>query len=594
MASQSDAILRAAFEAPRLSLSRRRVLKLLGAGTMLPLGLSLLAACADDDDDEPAAEASDDSTDEPETDDQPESEDDEEPVDPDDDDEAGEESAADGDPASGGVLELALLMEPDALDPAQTIQAVASTVNANIYDRLIYISYDGAPEPWVAEGWETSDDGRELTFHIRSGITFHDGDELTADAVKFTFDRILDPDMASPALGQAGTLESVEVIDDSTVTLHFTEPYAPIYSNISISYFGIVSPAAVEEHGDQFRRNPVGSGPFQFKEWPTGQHIELERFDDYVNHRAEDDNAGEAYLDGLRFQFIGEAATRLAALETGELHVSDVDLNQAASIAADPDYQVIVWEDATNNNFLEFVDRAPFNEPAVRQAIACCIDRETIVESVYNGYATANLLPMPVGVAGWDEQIGLDHGYPFDTDRAQQILEDDGWERGDDGIWEKGEHRLEFTLLYYSGRETVRISCELMQPTLESVGMAVDLQMVEFGTMQGMIEAGDFDVNWMRWTWPEPVILSLLFKSPGWVGQLSDPDLDELLEAADTEMDPETRIERIHDALRYLLDQAYVAPIVTDWIIVAARSEVHGYRWDSMGSPRYVDVWLEA
>ncbi len=561
--------------------TRRGFVRLLGLGAAIPVGASLLAACETDDDDDDVVV---DDTDPAAPDDDPDEVDD---------DVADDEDVPDGEPQRGGILNLAIIEDPDSMDPAGTIQATASSVQAHIYDRLVYISEDRTPEPWVAEDWEASDDGTELTFHIRSGVMFHDGTELDGDAVKQSFERILDPDMASPALAQMGTLQELELIDDHSVLFRFEEPYAPFYTNISISYGGIVSPAAVEEHGDGFGRNPVGSGPFQFKEWPTGQRIALERFEDYVNYRGDDTNDGAAYVDELHFDIISDVSTRLAALESGELDISDVDRQQAPDIEEDPNFQIIRWEDATNHNFLEFVDREPFNYPEVRRAIACCVDRQTIVDAAYNGYASPNLLPMPTGLAGWDEEIGMEHGYPFDLDRAQQILEDAGWEIGDDGVWTDGEHRLDFTLLFYSGNENIRVACEILQATLNDFGMDVELQVMDFGAMQGVIEEGDFDVNWMRWTWPDPVILSLLFESPGWVGQVSDEELDELLLAADTEMDPDARIDRVQDALRYILDQAIVAPILTDWVINAAGSHVHGYRLDTLGGARYIDVWLE-
>jgi peptide/nickel transport system substrate-binding protein len=578
--------------------SRRSFMRLVGLSATIPVASTLLAACGEDDaTDDTAVDAPDDTDDaDPaapdETDDaedDPDTADDAEP----DDTEDTEDDAPAGEPQSGGILNTYVIEDPDSMDPAGTIQATASSVQTHIYDRLVYISEDRVPEPWVAEDWDVSDDGTELTFHIREGVLFHDGTDLDGEAVAASFSRILDPDRSSPALAQMGTLQEVEATDDYTAVFRFEEPYAPFYTNIAISYGGIVSPTAAEEQGDAFGRNPVGSGPFQFKEWPTGQAIILERFEDYVNYRGDDDNDGAAYVDEVHFNVISDVSTRLAALQSGELDISDVDRNQAPQIEEDPELNMIRWEDATNHNFLEFVDREPFNYPEVRQAIACCIDRETIVEAAYNGYASPNLLPMPTGLAGWDEEIGLEHGYPYDLDRAQQILEDAGWEPDNDGVLTDGEHRLEFTLLYYSGNEPIRVSCEILQATLESIGMSVELEVMEFGAMQGVIESGDFDVNWMRWTWPDPVILSLLFKSPGWVGQVSDDELDGLLNEADAEMDPDERINKVQTALEYILEEAIVAPILTDWILIATGGHVHGYRLDALGAARFVDVWLE-
>jgi peptide/nickel transport system substrate-binding protein len=577
--------------------SRRSFVRLVGLGATIPVVSSLLAACGDDDaTDDTTADVTDDSddadaepaaTDDEDVDADPDAEDD---ADPDEDD--GDDAPA-GDPQTGGILNTYVIEDPDSMDPAGTIQATASSVQTHIYDRLVYISEDRVPEPWIATDWEASDDGTELTFHIREDVVFHDGTDLDAEAVAASFSRILDPDRSSPALAQMGSLQEVEATDDYTAVFTFEEPYAPFYTNIAISYGGIVSPTAAEELGDGFGRNPVGSGPFQFKEWPTGQAIILERFEDYVNYRGDDENDGPAYVDELHFNVISDVSTRLAALQSGELDISDVDRNQAPQIEEDGAFNMIRWEDATNHNFLEFVDRAPFNYPEVRQAIACCIDRETIVDAAYNGYASPNLLPMPTGLAGWDESIGQEYGYPYDLDRAQEILADAGWEPDSDGVLTDGEHRLEFTLLYYSGNEPIRVSCEILQATLESIGMSVELEVMEFGAMQGVIESGDFDVNWMRWTWPDPVILSLLFKSPGWVGQVSDEELDELLDDADAEMDPDERINKVQDALQYILEEAIVAPILTDWILNATGSHVHGYRLDALGAARFVDVWLE-
>ncbi len=501
--------------------------------------------------------------------------------------------ASDDDGKRGGVLLLASSIDPDALDPAGTIQLAADALNDSIYDRLVYIGRDRSPHPWVADNWEVSADGTELSFSIRDGLTFHDGEVLDAAAVKFSFDRILDPEKTSPAKAQMGTLETVDLVDDSTVLFTFSEPYAPFFTNISLGYGGIVSPAGVALHGDAFGKNPVGSGPFKLKKWTTGQEIVLERFEEYVNHRDDGPNTGTAYVDEISFQIISEAATRFAALESGELHVSDVDVNQIPNIEGSDDFQVVIWKEATNHNFLEYANKAPFTDVAVRQAIAHSIDRESIVESAWNGYATPNLNPMPVGVAGWDAAIGEEYGYPFDLDKAAQILADAGYTAGSDNVLEKDGVKLAFTLLVYSGSEPARVASEIIQATLNTIGFKVEIQIMEFGAELPLLEAGDFDVDWMRWTWPDPVILSLLFKTPGWTNQTSDPELDNLLSVADTALDPDARISATHEALTYILQKAIIAPIATDFIVRAARKEVKGYEWDAIGYPRYGNVWLE-
>ncbi len=492
----------------------------------------------------------------------------------------------------GGTFHLATGTEPDALDPAKTIQLAADSFNDNLYDRLVFIGPDRLPHPWLSEKWDISQDGKQITFTIRKGIKFHDGTDLDGAAVKFSFDRILEPATASPAKAQMGTLQSIDLVDPVTVRFNFSAPYAPFFTNISLGYGGIVSPTAVKKAGDTFGHNPVGSGPFKLKEWVTGQRITLERYADYKNFRTDGTNTGPAYLDTLEFKIIADPATRLAALQSGELDVSDVDVQQIDKIKSDPKYQIVIWKDATDMNFFEYANKEPFTDLAVRQAIAYSIDRDSIVKSAWNGYATVNLNPQPAGVAGWDATIGQQYGYPFNLDKAKKVLADGGYTTGPNGILQKNGKPLAFTMLVYSGSPPAKTAAEIVQATLQTIGVKMEIQIMEFGAEQPLLNAGKFDVDWMRWTWPDPVIESLLFKSPGWTKQLSDPDLDKLLTVADATLDPEKRVAANHEIQKYILQKAYIAPIATDWIIRAARANVKGYAWDAIGYPRYVNMSL--
>jgi peptide/nickel transport system substrate-binding protein len=389
-----------------------------------------------------------------------------------------------------------------------------------------------------------------------------------------------------------GTLQSTELVGDSSVRFTFKQPYAPFFTNISLGYGGIVSPAAVKKYGDTFGHHPVGSGPFKLQQWATGQRITLAKNAGYHNYRTDDSNSGAAYLDALDHKIIADAPTRLAALQSGELDVSDVDVHQVPSIQANPKYQIIIWKDATNHDFLEYAHKAPFTDLAVRQAIAYSIDRVNIVKAAWNGYATPNLLPMPVGVAGWDASIGEKYGYPYNLGKAKQALAGAGYTAGSDGVLQKAGKSLAWTLMVYSGSDPAKTASEIIQAALNSIGMKVKIQIVEFASELPVLNKGGFDVDWMRWTWPDPVIESLLFKSPGWTHQLSDPALDKLCVAADTTLNPEDRIVKVHAVEQYILEHAYNAPIATDWLINAARAPVKGYNWDAIGYPRYINVWL--
>jgi peptide/nickel transport system substrate-binding protein len=496
-----------------------------------------------------------------------------------------------GQPVQGGVLHLALGEDPDQLDPARTIELTASDVMNVVYERLVYIGTDGLPHPWVAESWEISPDGKVITFKIRQGIKFHDGTDLDANAVKVSFDRILDPEMAAPYKTFVGSLESVESPDPTTAVFTFSEPYAPFFTNSTI--IGIVSPAAVEKFGDDFGHNPVGSGPFMFKEWQPGTKIIFERFPDYANYREDDTNKGPAYVDGIEYNIIGEDATRSAAFEAQELDLLDVPFEDVARFSETPGVSILSLKEANDFNFVEFANRPPFNNVAFRQAVSYAIDRDSIVELSYLGNATANQCPVPVGNAAYDAALCAEYGYGYDLEKAKAALAEAGLTDSDgNGFVEMDGQELVVTLWTYTGFAERQKALEIMQADLNSIGLKTEIEQIDFGAMQPKMESGEIGFDYMRWTLADQSILSSLFKSPGWVKQTSDPELDKLIAVADTTVDPAKRLEASHAVMQYVLEHALIAPIATDWINEAAHDYVKNYHWDALNTPRLNDVWL--
>jgi peptide/nickel transport system substrate-binding protein len=159
-------------------------------------------------------------------------------------------------------------LEPDNLDPAVTPFAVSHTVMMNIYDTLVWQGTDGKFYPGLAQKWDISPDGTTFTFNLRSDVKFHDGTPFNADAVKFTFDHIVDPASHSGfAASLLGPYDHSEVVDPSTVKVYFTGPYAPFLDSASQAFLAIVSPTAVNKDPQAFLRNPVGTGFMKFQEW---------------------------------------------------------------------------------------------------------------------------------------------------------------------------------------------------------------------------------------------------------------------------------------------------------------------------------------
>lgn len=507
---------------------------------------------------------------------------------------------AESGPRQGGIIMVGNIEDPNSLDPHKTIMATASGIMTWIYDRLFYIDANGLPAGRLAESWTVSDDSRVLTVKLREGRTFHNGEPVNAAAVVFTFNRLLDPATAAPARGQVGPLQSVTALDDYTVEFVFEEPYAPFFFAASGSYLGILPPGAVTELGDDFGRNPIGSGPFKFAEWRTGQEIRLVRNPDYVNVRSDRNNPGAPYVDGITFKTIPELGTRIAALETGEINVLGLAREAVSLFQDNPDYNIITAQETASLNFVEFnYKRPPFNDPKFRRAFGLAIDKEAIVLGAYGGFATLNPNPYPNGNPGWDPTIGETYGMPYDPEAAAALFEEAGWvldpargirvARGVEGVPDGTPAQFE---CWTYPAEIKQRECEIIQANLADLGVTITIQLTDFGTMSAEMPKAEFDFDVMRWTWNEPVILSLLFKCPGWQQLFCDPELDKLLIAAETEMNPTARLELVREIQKYLLQQAVIIPLTSDWYITGSAAAIQDLRYDSTFGLTYDDVWF--
>ncbi|MBN9391885.1 MAG: ABC transporter substrate-binding protein [Chloroflexi bacterium] len=499
-------------------------------------------------------------------------------------------AAAAGKP--GGTLNYALPQEPDQLDPAKTVLGASNAVNSAIYERLVYIGTDGLPHPWVAESWTIADGGKTLTFKIRSGLKFTDGTPLDASAVKANFDRILDPKTASATKSFFGTLKTVDAPDATTAIFHFDSPYAAFFTNASIGYGGIVSPAAVAKYGDQYGRNPVGSGPFMFKSWTTGQNITLVKNPDYKNYRADIDNPGPAYIDTLNFQIIPEPATQLASLQRGSTDiVNPVQTDNVPTITGDSNLNLLQVKSSTQLVFLNFADKAPTDDVALRKAISYAVDRKTIIDNALNGYATATTAPLPTGVAGYDPNL---NPYPFDVDKAKQTLKDGGWVAGADGIVAKDGKPASFTLLTYSGDSGIKRTTEILQANLKAIGIDLKINILEISAVVPLLSKGDYDIALIGVGWPDISFLSLSYLGKGGAIFLrkEDPTVDDLITKSDQTLDPAARIEVAKQAEKALLDNAKVVPLYTPYVLLGVQKKVNGFKLDALQNLLFNDVTL--
>ena len=295
-----------------------------------------------------------------------------------------------------------------SLDPHATNDAPSSKVTVQIYDRLVEQDDNMNIIPSLAESWEQPDDVTTV-FHLRKGVKFHNGEPLTAADVKFSLDRMKNSPQVSHIIG---TVDKVEVVDENTVKVITKQPFGALLSHLCHPTAAILNEKAVKDAGDSYGQHPVGTGPYKFVSWASGDRIVLEANPDYF--------LGETPIKNVIFRAIPEATSRTIGLETGEIDIAyDIEGMDKERIREDKNL-VFLEEPSLSIDYIGFnTKKAPFNDVRVRQAIASTINVDDIISTVYKGSATkANSLIGPKVFGHSDEA----KAWTVDIDKAKMDL----------------------------------------------------------------------------------------------------------------------------------------------------------------------------
>ena len=470
--------------------------------------------------------------------------------------------------------------DPVSLDAQEETTAPGAWVFGNVIEPLITLNADMEIEPRLAERWEFVDDTR-LRFYLREGVEFHDGTPFNADAVKFTWDRALFSDPPGRWASLAGPIAAVEVVDEYTVDIVAERPYGPLLLTSTMVYTGVVSPAAVERLGDDYARNPVGTGPFEFVEWRTNESITLEANDDYWRGRPD--------LDRVVFRTVPEAGARTLALQSGEadmlLKPNPADL---ASFESSDEFDVLA---ATGLRvfYLGFnLKRSPLDEPLVRQAIAHAIDVPGIVENLLEDAATVPTSVISPGVLGYAD-MNLDERYPYDPDAAIALLEEAGFTQNDDGIMERDGEALTLQMLPAAGRYLQdQEVAEVIQEFLRQVGIQVELNVFEWATTftqlrEDPLQYDMFSFGWLTTTADADYTMYSNFRSDqfppdSWNSwRYANDEVDALLTQAREETDVATREDLYAEVQAILAEDLPAVPIYNTIEVTVVGSDVEGF-----------------
>ena len=427
-------------------------------------------------------------------------------------------------PKQGGTMTWVGHQEVAGLSPAFMGPTVHWVMIINVQNPLVTVDEFNEQELVLAKSVDVAADGLTYTFHLHEGVLFHDGSELTAEDVAYTYDYYRNPDNGAPIVGRFTGISSVEAPDKYTVQVNMDAVNAA--SLTSWATVPIVHSAYHAEVGEEtYSTSPIGTGPYKLKEWRPAEFTELEAFDDHFR--------GRPNIDVLRDDIVPEPSVRMIALQTGEADSAVWPLLVEDSIFLEADPSYVNFRTLANS-----IKHFPLNnsipqlaEKEVRQALMYALDRQRIIDELWNGAAQishSNLTP-----ASPYHHTGLKQ-YDFNPQEAMALLDGAGWAAGSDGMRAKGDQSLSFTITTITGDQARRPIAELAQLMFADVGVDVQLEEAPVATiLQGMRE-GTMDASLYNWTYGsavEPDPFSTLHSTGGNnFAQFNNARVDQLIE----------------------------------------------------------------
>jgi peptide/nickel transport system substrate-binding protein len=485
-----------------------------------------------------------------------------------------------GTPRPGGTLVVAIGADATGLDPRTVMNNESGFVMSAVLDGLTqYKRGTTEVEPGLAESWTVSADGKTITFRLRKGVKFHDGTAFDADAVVFDFDRILND--KSPYFYRAGVtagsfvpefygeVTGYQKVDQYTVRVTLKRKFAPFLDGLATSFSGLVSPAAVKQWGAvEVAKHPIGTGPFKLVEWVRNDHITVEANPDYWG--------GKPNLDRIVYRIIPENSVRLLNLEQGSVDIVDgVNPDDIQRIKANSKLVLLEQAGATINGISMNNQKAPFNDPRVRQAMNYAVNREEINNFLYKGVAVLSTNPVPPVTWSFDKELT---GYPYDPAKAKKLLADAGYPNG---------FKVEMIAFPnprgYNPVGGARLAVAV-QDYLRRVGVEVSIKQLEWGTFLKTIRSGDYQIGPAGWSAdngdPDNFLFSL-YSSTTWGSgnnsRYKNVEVDKLLQDAQETFDREQRIQMYRKAQRTIMDEAPWIFINHTKLIRATSARVQGY-----------------
>jgi peptide/nickel transport system substrate-binding protein len=499
-------------------------------------------------------------------------------------------------PVSGGTLVVGLNTESlQSLDPADYRDRPTETVLRNMFDGLVTRTTTNKVVPQIADSWEWVDN-QTLEFKLKQGVTFHNGEALTAEDVKFSFERTItenaieypEPHTAARK-GLIGPLESVEAVDDYTIRLLFSEPY-PVALQM-LCHHNILPKDYIEQVGTEgFVANPIGAGPFKFVEGSLDTQVVMEHFNDYYGGSTDLPPIGLPYLNRVIFRMLPEVSTRVAALQAGEVHlIQGVSADMYDTLKADPNVVVKTCA-GTRPYLMEMnVHKAPFDNVKVRQAMNYAVDVDLLVEKILGGRGI--VLPGPLSPYNNFADYTL-QPYGYDPEKAKALLAEAGYNPED----------ISFVI---DVAEANKEYAEAIAGQLQQLGVDATARLWDWSVVRPMLRDGERMASLVSWgdsafdpvghfearfhTWdPEGQV-----NGRGNYSTYSNPRVDELIEMGEVEADAAKRHEIYDEAQRIIYEEAPAVFLFLPEEIEACSAKVMNWAPSPDSRINLHDVWLK-
>ena len=466
--------------------------------------------------------------------------------------------------------------ESKSLDIHQGNDGFSLRANRLIYSRLVEADENMQIHQGLAESWQQLDD-KTMQFKLRKGIKFHNGDDFTAEDVKFSFERM----MNSPRIAFVlPPIERIDIVDDYTVNIVTKTPFGPLLAHLSHPALGMVSKKLLTENPEALKEKPIGTGSYKFKEWIYGDKLVLEKNEDFYDKN-------ERGLKYIIFKNVVEASNRAIGLETGEIDIATpISSVDEENIKNNPKLQLLTKPSISYTYIGMNMTKAPLNDIRVRKAINYAIDKQAIIDVILNGNGKIATSPIAPGVFGFTDKT---KNYEYNVEKAKELMKEAGYENG-----------FTTSILVFSGEANTQ-TAEIVQAYLKEIGIDLKIEIVEVSAYWDMTERGVHNLflgSWGVVTGDADYGLYAMYHSSakGGAGNrdfYENEKVDELLDKAKTEIDPETRKKLYEEAQILIVNDAPDVMLYNRNLTVGAQKYIKGLGIHPVTLYNFATVYIE-